>query len=109
MERKFEGVGGERPGTTSNISQSPWGSCLLPKCLCHHLKINKINNTISPSFSREFIKMACVCTELDPWPPSLIIIVKSIGKEILSAAITKVKKAYGGQGLASLWAFSPSC
>ena len=36
--------------------------------------------------------MACVCTELDPWPPSLITILKNIGKEILSAAITKSKK-----------------
>lgn len=37
--------------------------------------------------------MAYVYTELDPWPPSLITILKSIGKEILSAAITKAKKS----------------
>lgn len=41
--------------------------------------------------------MACVCTDLDPWPPSLITILKSIGKEILSAAITTSKKPRVGK------------
>ena len=86
--------------TTGNIPRALRVGVYFPSVSAIMLRKNNISLSPSPE---NLLKRACIHTELQPQPPSLITILEGIGKEIPPAFQKKeVRKACGGEGT---WAF----
>lgn len=87
--------------TTGNIPRALGVGVYFPSVSAIMLRKNNISLSPSPE---NLLKWACVRTELEPQPPSLITILEGIGKEIPPAVQKKeVRKACGEEGT---WAFN---
>lgn len=87
-------------GTTGNIPRALGAGVYFPSASA--IMLRKTNVSLSPS-PENLLKWACVCTELEPQPPSLITMLEGIRKEIPPAVKKKeVRRACGGEGT---WAF----
>ena len=73
-------------GTTGNIPRALGAGVYFPSVSAIMLRKNNISLSPSPE---NLLKQACVYTELEPQPPSLITILEGIGKEIPPAVQKK--------------------